>query len=210
MSDFELSSGLYLAPTPSGAFYAASASGEDIYRRLLLRLMARESSPELTTATLCELTEMDEQGALEHLYRMQSLHLVQGLRDPRYPPEGALETVLPNILADLCSRNKALLADEQGFYLGSFGYHHETAEELAGLSADLGILHQRHQGLLAGNLSLRSAAWGVIDASGNSQIGFWPLYIGEQRFALVLAGMPNFNRDVTLDLIWVLVNRYGR
>jgi hypothetical protein len=209
MSDYELIDGLYLAPSPAGAYYAASSPGEDVSRRLLLRLMAGRSSPALVAETLPELTGMELEPALDTLHRMQSMRLLQGLREPRILPEGSLEKVLPGILADMAGRSKALLADEQGFYLASHGFHHETAEELAGLSADLGNLHQRHQGLISGNLSLQTSAWALINAGGNSEIGFWPLYIGQQRFVLILTGLPNLNQAATVDLIWALVHRYG-
>ena len=103
-----------------------------------------------------------------------------------------------------------MLADRQGFYLGTAGFTHETAEELSALSADLASLHQRHSGLLANNLGIGSGAWGVIDAAGNSQVGFWPLYVGEQRFALVLAGVPRMNQQALVNLIWILNQRYGQ
>lgn len=209
MSDYELASGLYLAPSPAGAYYAASGTSDDPSRRVLLRLMAKATSPALTLDTLQELTGLDAEASLEHLYRMQAQHLIQGASEPRKMLEGPLENILPGILASLARQNKALLADVQGFYLASHGFHHETAEELAGLSADLGNLHERHQGLIAGNLSLQTSAWALIDAGGNSEIGFWPLYIGTQRFVLILTGLPNLNQTATVDLIWALTKRYG-
>lgn len=210
MSEHELVSGLYLAPSPAGAYYAASSTNDDLSRRVLLGLMARQVSPALTLGNLQELTGMDAESSLQHLYRMQSQHLVQGLAAPRSMIDGPLDKILPGILADLARRNKALLADAQGFYLASHGFHHETAEELAGLSADLGNLHQRHQGLISGNLSLKTSAWALINAGGNSEIGFWPLYIGQQRFVLILTGLPNLNQAATVDLVWALTKRYGQ
>jgi hypothetical protein len=210
MSDFELVAGLYLVPSPAGAYYAASGTSEDLSRRILLELMSRQESPALTLENLQALTGLDAESSLEHLYRMQSLHLVQGLGEPRLMIDGPLEKAMPGILAKLARDNKALLADAQGFYLASHGFHHETAEELAGLSADLGNLHQRHQGLISGNLALQTSAWALTNAGGNSEIGFWPLYIGQQRFVLILTGLPNLNQEATVDLIWALAKRYGQ
>lgn len=209
MSDYELVPGLFLAPSPAGAYFAASSSSEDMSRRILLNLMAGRTTPELTIQNLLDLSGVDADTAPEHFYRMQNMNLIQGLREPKSLPDTPLEKLLPSLLADLAGRNKAMLADEQGFYLASHGFHHETAEELAGLSADLGNLHQRHQGLIAGNLSLKTSAWALINAGGNSEIGFWPLYIGAQRFVLILTGLPNLNQAATVDLIWALTKRYG-
>ncbi|MCK9989736.1 MAG: hypothetical protein WA112_08750 [Rugosibacter sp.] len=209
MPDYELIPGLYLGPTPAGAYYAVSSPNEDPSRRILLNLMKAETSPALTLDNLGALTGLASAQALEHLYHLQARHLVQGLHEVSRLPEGNLERVLPGILADLAGRNKALLADEQGFYLASHGFHHETAEELAGLSADVGNLHQRHRGLIAGNLSVQTSAWALINAGGNSEIGFWPLYIGQQRFVLILTGLPRLNHAATVRLVWALARRYG-
>ncbi|MGD9708541.1 MAG: hypothetical protein AB7U65_01850 [Halothiobacillaceae bacterium] len=210
MAEYELLSGLHIAPSPAGAYYAASSPLDDPARATLIRLLGYTESPPFTVDALRELTGLnDEQAALEHIYRLQDLGLVQGLREPRHSPRGSLETALPGILAELAGRGKALLADEQGFYLATHGFHHETAEELAGLSADLGSLHTRHVGLLEGNLGLRTSAWALINAGGVSEIGFWPLFVGRYRFVLIISGTPNLHQAATLDLIWMLFRRYG-
>lgn len=210
MAEYELLQGLHIAPSPAGAYYAASSPQEDPARSTLIRLLGQTESPAFRTETLREITGLDdEQAALEHIYRLQELGLVQGLREGRHSPQGSLETALPGILADLAGRGKALLADEQGFYLAAHGFRHETAEELAGLSADLGSLHTRHVGLLEGNLGLHTSAWALINAGGASEIGFWPLFVGRYRFVLIIGGTPNLNQAATLDLIWMLFRRYG-
>lgn len=210
MAEYELLSGLHITPSPTGAYYAASSPLDDPARATLIRLLGHTESPSFTVDTLRELTGLnDQQAALEHIYRLQELGLVQGLREPRHSPQGSLETALPGILAELAGSGKALLADEQGFYLATYGFHHETAEELAGLSADLGSLHTRHIGLLEGNLGLRTSAWAVINAGGMSEIGFWPLFVGRYRFVLIISGTPNLHQAATLDLIWMLFRRYG-
>ncbi|MGB9670348.1 MAG: hypothetical protein ACPLXR_04205 [Halothiobacillaceae bacterium] len=210
MAEYELLSGLHIAPTSAGAYYAASSPLDDPARATLVRLFNLTETPVFTRATLHEITGLDnEQEALEHIFRLQELGLVQGLREPRHSPQGSLETALPGILADLAGRGKALLADEQGFYLATHGFHHETAEELAGLSADLGSLHTRHVGLLEGNLGMHTSAWAVVNAGGVSEMGFWPLFIGRYRFVLIISGTPNLHQAATLDLIWMLFRRYG-
>jgi len=59
------------------------------------------------------------------------------------------------------------------------------------------------------NLGLNSSAWSVVDAAGHTKIGFWPLFIGQQRFVLVMEGVPNLNRKEFVDLIWLLSRRYA-
>ncbi|TQV62053.1 MAG: hypothetical protein FNT29_10085 [Halothiobacillaceae bacterium] len=210
MAEYELLQGVHIAPTPAGAYFAVSSPVEDRARATLIRLLSKPSSPPFQSATLGEISgATDPQEGLEHVYRLQELGLVQGLSDEKHPPSGALETSLPGILAELAGRGKAMLADEQGFYLATHGFHHETAEELAGLSADLGSMHTRHLGLIDGNLGLHTSAWALINAGGLSEMGFWPLFIGRYRFVLIVSGTPNLNQPAMLDLVWMLFRRYG-
>lgn len=210
MSDYELVPGLYIAPSPAGAYHAVSGPKMDAPRRLLLHLMSVNVSPALTPDLLADVEGLESENPLEYLHRMQSMHLIEGFRDPRAMPTESIENAMPGLLGQLAgAKGKALLADEQGFYLSSHGFRHETAEELAALAADLDSLNQRHQGLVGGNLSLDTSAWGLLGAGGNSELGFWPLYIGNARFSLVLMGLPRLNKSAIVDLIWMLVNRYG-
>lgn len=210
MSSYELAAGQFLLPTPAGAFHAVSMPGMDSIRYLLYALMSQDLSLQLNIDSLREWTQMaEDETAMELLYRAQSLTLVQGESTPKEAPLGPLEQILPPLLAKLSSSGKALFADSQGFYISSQGFPHETAEELSALSADLAALHSRHNGLIQGNLGLSTSSWALVDAWGNSQLGFWPLYIGEQRFVLVLTGQPLFNQSAFVDLVWALSKRYS-
>lgn len=209
MAVFELTPDLFVTPTPAGAYYASFSPESELTRKVLFGLMRLEVSPQLNVATLRALTQQDEAASLELLYRMQEMGLLQGFKEAQHAPTGPLEQILPTILDGLAGEGKALLADSQGFYVASHGYHHETAEELSALSADLGLLHQRHHQLLNRNMSLHSSAWAVVGAGGNSKVGFWPLYIGSQRFVLVLNGVPNMHQPELVELVWVLSTRYA-
>ena len=117
--------------------------------------------------------------------------------------------MLPTLLSVLSGSNKALLADQQGFYLATYGFSHESAEELSALSADVASLYQRHSGLLKNNLGIDSSAWSIVDASGDSHMGCWPIFIGNQRFSLVLSGVPQMNQSAFTNLVWMLSKRYS-
>lgn len=56
---------------------------------------------------------------------------MQGVDTPLQAPAGALEDVLPGLLAAISESGKVLLADDQGFYLACSGFPHEVAEELS-------------------------------------------------------------------------------
>jgi hypothetical protein len=209
MADMQLQPNTHLAPTPGGAFYCCASAQDDPARRLLQSLFSYQQSPLLDQASLETWTGSSAEDATALLYHMQQQSLVQGLEKPQSCPEGPLEEVLPFLLPALSGDGKALLADDQGFYVASSGFPHEAAEELAALSASLGLLHNRHQNLLNKNLGYQANAWTLGDAAGNSQVGFWPLFVGEQRFSLVIGGIPHFNHRSFTRLVWSLGVRYG-
>lgn len=201
---------LYLAPSPAGAYYGVSGNEKDPARKFIQTLLGEKVSPLLTLETLQYFMQMnDPDEALEFLHRLKKLGWIEGLGEEAEAPAGRLEDILSEILPKFSANGKALLADGQGFYISSSGFPHETAEELSGLSANIASLHERYQGVLKNNLGEGSNAWGLIDAAGNSQIGFWPIFIGEQRFVLVIGGLPQLNHSALTKLIWALSIRYG-
>ena len=210
MNDYRLHAGVYLSPTPAGAYFAVSSQASETARLFLFKLMSQDATPrsslELFRSWLPSTAEVQ---ILELLYRLQQLGWIQGERRSREAPRGSLETLLPGLLKQLSGTDKVLLADNAGFYVCNLGYPHETAEELSALSADIGNLYDRHKGLLARNLGMKSEAWAIVDAAGASEIGIWPLHIGPIRFSLVISGMSLFNQPAFTDLVWALSRRYA-
>lgn len=211
MNEFKLTEGLFLYPTPAGAYQAISAIETDKPRRFLKRLLQQPQTPPLNVEQLLKLAESDDETkVLELLHHCQKLGWVQGVDSVIEAPEGALEDLLPALLHKITENGKVLLADEQGFYLASSGFPHEVAEELSALSADLATVHNRRSGLLINNMGIASHAWAVVDAFGNSQIGFWPVFIGTHCFVIAIAGIPHFNQAEFVTLIWALSIRYAK
>jgi len=211
MDKHQLIEGLYLYPSPAGAYYAVSAPEADKPRRFLLRLLQQEQTPTLTLQQLQKLMEIDnEEKALQLLLYCQKLGWVQGVDSPIQAPQGALEEILPALLGRISESGKVLLADDQGFYLACSGFAHEVAEELSALSAELATVHKRRSGLLINNMGISSHAWAIVDPFGNSQIGFWPMFVGVQRFVLAISGVPHFNQAEFVTLAWALMMRYSK
>jgi hypothetical protein len=172
-------------------------------------LLSERESPLLTEEKLTESMGLSvAEQARDIFLHARKLGWVQSFEEPRSCPEGSLERVLPDLLKMLSLKGKVLLADPQGFYVSSSGFPHEVAEELSGLSADLASLHTRRSGLLENNLGLAGGAWALVDAAGNGRIGFWPVFIGANRFVLVVSGVPQFNCPDFVKLAWVLSLRY--
>ncbi len=210
MQRFTLREGLYVHPTPAGAYYAFATPSSQPAQGMIRALLSVPVTPPLTLEGVKQWSAVagDDQ-ALALFHYAQQARWVQGFEKPFECPSQAIEQVVPPLLDKLSSQAKALLADSQGFHLASSGFNHEVAEELSGLSAELANLHERRSGLLLHNMGLNSSAWAVADASGNSRLGFWPVYIGDLRFVLVIQGVPRLNQPEFVRLIWILNQRFN-
>lgn len=204
----EMPSPCCIAATPAGAFYAVQSQANDPVRRYLLFLLSQPVTPWFTAEHLSYLHQ-DKDTAGQMLYRMQELGYVQVLNEPSKAEQGPLEEILPPLLSAVCDSGKSILADDQGFYIAMSGFAHESAEELSALSGSLYAVYERHQKLLHNNIGVRASALGVVDAAGNSDIGFWPLFYPRTRFSLILAGMPRFNCTEFTRMISCLAIRYS-
>ena len=209
MTTLSLNDNLYISITPRGAYYAVQDNNEDITRQLVLNILKLKKSPSLSVETLSNISELETNETLELLHRMQESGLVSGQNSAESAPEDQLENILPELLASLTDSKKALLAEHSGLYLGVSGFPHEAAEELAAISANLSEVYQRHKGLFQGNLGFKQHAWGLIDAAGNSEVGFWPIFVGDNHFTLIIHGLPQLNNPSFKRLIWLLSRRYG-
>ncbi len=202
---------IFICPSPAGAYYCVSGSDENPARQFLERLLSEPSSPLLTAQSVRKLSKLRnlEEG-MQFIQKMQKLGWLETLDQAQEQPQGRLEDVLPKLLSKFSDNGKILLADAQGFYISAHGFSSEVAEELSALSAHIATVHQHYSGLLSGDLGENSCAWGIIDAAGNSQTGFWPIFINKQQFMLVINGMPRLNQAALTTLIWVLSLRYGK
>lgn len=210
MSDFTSSDDLYMGVTPGGSFYAVQSDADEFGREFLLKLLSVSETPAFNLEIAQDLSGLDsETETLEFIHLLQEAGFIYGQKERELAPTGNLESMLPGILESLSDDGRAVLAEGQGLYLGSSGFPHEAAEELAALSASLTAIYRRHKDVLRGNLGYSQRAWGLIDAAGNSEIGFWPLYIGGDRFTLIVGGMPQLNQPAFTQLVWALERRYG-
>lgn len=198
-----------LLPTPSGAYHAACTKQPERVRKLLFFLMQEKVSRRFSPDKMATCLGLTEEDVLDLLGSLRSLEFVEAFQGVYNAPAGPLEKILPPLLAPLSGNGKTLLSDHQGLYIAKHGFAHETAEELSALGADLTALHERHHHLTGRNLGLATGAWGLLDAAGGSQIGFWPVRIGEAEFNLVVSGAPYLNQTAFRDLIWVLSLRYA-
>jgi len=198
----------FILPSPAGAYYCISSNEAEPARLFLQQLMIGTDTLPYNSETLSELFKESPDIQSEVLYHIKKLKFLQSYPQTQVIPGGTIEESLPDILKLLSSNGKALLADGHGFYLSGTGFTHEAAEELSALSGDLGSLYNRHHGIIKGNLNINSGAFALVDAAGYSQLGFWPIYIGDILFMLVISGVPHLDQKAFVHLVWILHKRY--
>jgi hypothetical protein len=207
MNDYALTDNIFLSPTPKGAYYATASPEPEPARAVLQGLMSHDAT---RIAALDEIAGWSgDPDCLPLLYRMERVNWLAGAAEPAELQVRNMEADMPAALAQLSADGRALLADTQGFPLAQSGFHHEIAEELALFGAEVANLQHKYGSLIRGNLRLASPAMGLLDSAGNSQLGAWPLYVGQQQFMLLVEGMPKFDQPAFLQIVWSLCWRYG-
>ncbi len=202
--------GQFLHVTASGCFHAVSSARREVHREALLSLLDCAQTPQCSPEFLGRNKELSPEKALGVYQNLQKAGLIEirdGLDDM---PAAPFEELFAQLLPSLSDVTRVVLADaSRGFFLGCSGFTSVEAEELAVLSSRIRTVYEQSEPLLSDRLSIRSSAFGIIDPSGNSELGFWPCFVGDTTFVFVIAGLPQFNCREFRDIIWVLVQRYG-
>ena len=206
-----LQSNLYPRITPAGAYYAVSSQAPSASRTLLYGLLRASTTETVSTEKLLAWADTNDiNTALNLLYRLQRLEFLYGDEQPAGEEFNMTDEQLPELLEQLSSVGKALLADGNGSYFANAGFHHEAAEEVGVMASEVAALGERHQLLVKNNLNIHHNAWGICDPSGQTELTFFPLYAGRTKLNLVVAGTPDLNKEAFVSLIKVLCNRYSR
>lgn len=200
----------YLTPTPGGAYYLVQNDSKNRQKQALAKLFSMKKTPPLTkTALMLLFGEEDVELLKQEVINCRKMKLLQLVDEERSVPDGNLQSILSNLIGRFSLQNKALLSDSQGFCLYNGGFSEQMSEEISVLSAEIAAMHERRAKDIDDKLKLNSQAWSVVDASGNSKLGFWPLHINREVFVLVIEGVPFFNQQAMVDLIWTLYSNYG-
>ncbi|MGC2165510.1 MAG: hypothetical protein WA632_05805 [Gallionella sp.] len=207
MSDYQLTDNVHIIPTPLGAYYATSNPHAGPARELILGMLANDRTQTVSIEQLRRYTGKSD--PLQLLFRMESVRWIKGLVETETLPAMHIEADVPHLLGQLSDTGKALLTDTQGFYLVNAGFTQELAEELAVFAAEVSALQRKHGELIRSKLNVGVPAMAIIDSGGISNLGFWPLYIGEHQFVLIVSGMPVFDTQAYMYLIWALCLRYN-
>ncbi len=200
----------YILPTPAGAYFLAQDNTQSWQKNVLKNIFSSDKSLKLDINNLKEIFNTSDSENLKYkIEQCQKQHLIQVVDEEFLAPTGDFEQYLNDIICKFSNKEKALLCDSQGLCIANNGFPIEMQEEISVLSADIAIMHKRRAQNINKKLGLNSQAWSIVDASGNSCLGFWPLNINKEVFVLVLEGVPFFNQIAMVDLIWALYLRYG-
>ncbi len=200
----------YILPTPAGAYFLAQDNAENWQKDVLKKLFSNDKSLEVNSPNLQHVFNTSNSENLSYkIEQCKKQHLVQVVDTEITAPSGDFENLLNTIISKFSNKEKALLCDSQGLCIANNGFPIEMQEEISVLSADIAIMHKRRAQNINDKLGLNSQAWSIVDASGNSCLGFWPLNINNEVFVLVIEGVPFFNQPEMVNLIWVLYLRYG-
>ena len=179
-------------------------------RRLLLALMAEPSTTKTSLEKLAASIGADNSNeVIELLHQAQTLGWIQAFDEAQTVPEQHIATTMQTLLKPLSAIGKGLLVDWNGFAFASYGIDDDTAAVLSALATDIAAVERRHAERLRKTLGISSQGWAAVDAYGASRIGAWPLFIASHRFLIVLQGEPRLNQPEFMELVWLLVSRYG-
>lgn len=191
----------FISVTPAGSYYAIEQNEQTVAREILHKILSTAVTPLLSDFSNDErdsMIKLRKSGFISFSGPQQSL------------PEGNFSNMLPTLLPQLSESGRVVLTESrQGLFIDFAGVSQEEAEELSVLAASLRTLAEKRTTLLDGQLSITSRAFGIVDPAGNSEIGFWPLYIADNVFTLGIIGIPRFNSMPFCTLVWALIERYG-
>ncbi|WMY92187.1 peptidase M23 [Snodgrassella communis] len=201
-STLQLHHDLYPKVMPAGAFYAVSSPSHSASRMLLANILQADINAKLTEERLRQWAETDgAHTALNLLYRLQRLEFLYGETKPSSQLVKVTSDGFEDILGQLSDSHKALLVDQDGFYFANVGFNHETAEEVANLASEATRLTEKHSLLIKNNLNIYNNAVGICDPAGQSELTFFPLYIGNTKNILVTAGLPLLNSEAFVTMV---------
>lgn len=198
----------FVRVTPAGCYFAieggaeGTADADEVARAELLALLRDAETPALDAldADVAERVRAHVETGLVELVDVAE----------RLPPDSFAER-LPTLLPALSERGRVVLTESRsGLFLDYAGMEREDAEEIAVLASSLRATADRSSALLTRTFGIRSRAFGIVDPAGGSEIGFWPLRIGQNVFTLTILGIPRFNTAEFRLLVWSLVERYGQ
>ena len=186
---------------PAGCYYAVESREPTVARGLLHRILGNAVTPAFSDY------DANDQ---KNIIALKTSGFISFDNDRTTLPDGNLSDLLPQILPALSERRRVVLTEaRQGLFLDFTGVSQEQAEELAVLASSLRSLSDTRTELLTNQLSIHSRGFGIVDPSGNSEIGFWPLHIADNVLTLIVLGIPRFNSVEFCTLVWALIERYG-
>ena len=201
---------MFMEVTSAGVFHLVCTPEMNDIKKVLFNILSYGFREELSIEIIMRVTGAGSvEDALGIIYKLQRIGYIKGSTSVAVQNFGDADNMLTVMLGRLSSIGKAVLADGDGMYVASSGLTHESAEELAGFSVECINLYQKHIRLMVNNLRIGSSAFALVNPSGRSEIGVWPVYIEHLRFALIIEGLPRLQHEDFVNMIRLLYSRYS-
>lgn len=202
--------GRYLCVTTLGAYMCVSDHVQGEERKLLFWLLSQDRSPEVDIELLDAMAV--EAGIKEPRQCLDALlkrHLLT-LSDTRcIRATGAMQEILPRLLAALSDGGPGLLADSGGLCLASTGFEESDVEALTALASKMLAALEHADQKVFDLLGIEYGLPCLYDLKQRRVVIFATLDFGSSHFVLVTQGKAMFLGTAFRDLVWALWGRYG-
>lgn len=199
----------YLFPSAAGVYHLACQPSQTSAKKLFSDILRRTHTRIITTHEVQRIMEINShQRFTEEMQTILSLGWLEEHDTPFQLPDDALEELLPQLLTVLSSTGHTFLSDSHGFPLFSSGFPKKDVEALSAMSAQFSSIYDKYHAVIQRTAQSPTQAWGMIDAAGNSNMGIWPISIGNHGFNLLIQGIPKLDHPNFVILVWLLYSRY--
>lgn len=197
----------YVIATPAGAYYTVQRERASGPRQFMLNLLQADVSPEQDSDTVKQWVKQCQPGVPDLVRRLSNMGFIQCIDVEQRAVDHNPSEAIPGLLKSIVDTGKAMLSDMHGNVISTSGVSGDAVSELAQMGSELFELRMRHGSVIANYLQLDGDAWALVNAGGNSETGFWPLYTGNNIYMLIVMGMPMFNQPTFTRLVKMLVRQ---
>lgn len=199
----------YLLPSAGGIYHLVCQPGQTSAKKLFSDILRRRRTRVIAVDDVQRIMEIDSrQQFAEEMQTILTLGWLEEHDTPLQLPEDALEELLPQLLTALSSTGHTFLSDSHGFPLFSSGFPRKDVESLSAMSAQFSTIYDKYHQVIQRTANSPTQAWGMIDAAGNSNMGIWPINVGDHSFNLLIQGVPRLDHPNFVILVWLLYSRY--
>lgn len=199
----------FLLPSAAGAYHLLCYPSQTPAARLFSSILAQKETRVISAEEAKQIMKLDSEEAFATV--MHDIFASGWLEEHDVAlrlPDDPLEELLPQLLTVLSTTGHTFLSDSHGFPLFSSGFSRDDEEALSVMTAEFSTIYEKHRAVIQDNIDSPTQAWGMIDVTGQSNMGIYPITIGHQSFNLLVQGRPRLDHPNFVILAWLLYSRY--